>query len=155
MKRGLKILALPYAEEASDDPSDTGSELDVLLKDFPAQVDFNHVKEGWYLHDGEFATTPIALKARAAKLRRFIRDRPEKEVVLVSHGFFNHYLTSDVDDEGKQTTPWWRETEIRTFTFGDSSDDDAKIIETPESMKARMAEEASLTSADDGRSEAK
>lgn len=153
--KGFKILALPYAEEASDDPSDTGSEVEVLQKEFPNQVDFNHVKHGWFLHDGDFATTPVALKARAAKLRRFIRDRPEKEVVLVSHGFFNHYLTSDVDDEGKQTTPWWRETEIRTFTFVDNDSEEAKIRETPESLTARMAEEAGLASADDGRAEAK
>ena len=39
-----------------------------------------------YIHEGEFAINPKSLNARAAKLRRFIRDQPHKEAVLVSHG---------------------------------------------------------------------
>ncbi|KAK4548885.1 hypothetical protein LTR36_008658 [Oleoguttula mirabilis] len=110
------------AEESSDAPCDTGSDPEVLRSEFPDKVDFDHVREGWWLHEGEYATNPKALNERAAKLRRFIRDRPEKEVVLVSHGFFNHYLTGDVNDKGEQTTPWWQETELRTFTFVDGSE---------------------------------
>lgn len=60
-----------------------------------------------WVHEGEYAFEPKALISRAAKLRRWIKARPEKEVVLVSHGFFNHFLTGDVDAEGNQTTPWW------------------------------------------------
>ncbi|QIW99776.1 hypothetical protein AMS68_005294 [Peltaster fructicola] len=154
VERGLKIVALPYAEEASDDPSDTGSDQAVLHKEFPNQVDFDHVSEGWYIHDGDYAITPKALHARATKLRRWIRDRPEKEVVLVAHGFFNHYITSDVDENGVQTTPWWRETEIRTFAFEEGDTEDARIVETAESLSMRKAEEAGLKSADEGRAEA-
>lgn len=134
----MKIIALPIAEEASDAPCDTGSEPDVLLKEFPKIVDFDHVSHGWWHHDNEYATTPAALNARAAKLRRFIRDRPEKEVVLVSHGFFNHYLTGDVNDKGEQTTPWWQETELRTFEFVDG-DEGAMIKETEASVMERGA----------------
>ena len=88
----MKIIALPMAEEASDAPCDTGSELEVL-------------KHGWWVHEGEYAFEPKALISRAAKLRRWIKARPEKEIVLVAHGFFNHFLTGDVDVEGNQTTP--------------------------------------------------
>ena len=93
------------AEEASDAPCDTGSELEVLQAEFPANVDFDNVKHGWWVHEGEFAFEPKALISRAAKLRRWIKARPEKEIVLVAHGFFNHFLTGDVDIEGNQTTP--------------------------------------------------
>lgn len=55
-------------------------------------------------------------------------------------GFFNHYLTGDVDNNGKQTTPWWEETELRTFTFVDG-DENAAIKETEESLTARGASE--------------
>lgn len=75
------------------------------------------LKDDWYKHDGQMATDPKALLIRAATLRRWIRDRPEKEIVLVAHGFFNHYLTGDVNEEGEQTTPWWTEAELRTYTF--------------------------------------
>lgn len=125
------------AEEASDDPCDTGSDPSELIKEFP-EVDFNHVKHGWWLHEGEYATDPTSLNMRAAKLRRWIRDRPEKECALVSHGFFNHYLTGDVNDRGEQTTTWWQETELRTFYFVDG-DEQAMIKETEESLKRREA----------------
>lgn len=148
-------MALPYAEEASDAPSDTGRDPEELLAEFPDQVDFNHVKHGWWLHEGEYAVTPKALQARAAKLRRFIRDRPEKEVVLVAHGFFNHYLTNEVDDNGKQLTPWWRETEIRTYAFAEDDDEAANIVETVESKAFRQMEEAALSHPDEGRAEVK
>ena len=83
---------------------------------------------------------------RAAKLRRWIKQRPEKEVVLVAHGFFNHYITGEVDEKGEQTTPWWSEAELRTYVFiedgeafvgGDSQvngNDGAPLQETEESL---------------------
>lgn len=144
----MTILAIPQAEEASDEPSDTGSPLDILKQDFPRQVDFELMEKGWFVHEGEFSTSPEALRARAAKLRHFIRARPEKEAVLVSHGFFLHYLTGDVNEKGEQTTGWWRETEIRTFNFEDEDGEEAAIVETSESVSARKAEEAQLGDAD-------
>lgn len=103
----MRVLALPHAEEVSDAPSDTGSDVDVLREEFGNTVDFQFVSDdGWWKHEGEFATDPKAVNARAAKLRRWLKARPEREIALVSHGFFNHFLTGDVDDEGKQTTPW-------------------------------------------------
>lgn len=42
--RGLKIIALPMAEEASDAPADTGSELDLLKAEFPEHVDFSECR---------------------------------------------------------------------------------------------------------------
>jgi hypothetical protein len=98
------------------------------------------------VHEGEYANSPVALNARAAKLRRFIRDREESEVVLVSHGFFNHYLTGDVNEKGEQTTPWWGETELRTFMFVEQEEGHeewsvAMIRETEESLLRRGAVE--------------
>ncbi|KAK5115555.1 hypothetical protein LTR62_001214 [Meristemomyces frigidus] len=127
--RGLKIIALPMAEEATADPCDTGSPVEDLRKEFPPEtVDFNHVRIGWYLHENEYAVDPVSLAARAAKLRRFVRDREEREVVLVGHGFFNHYLTGNVDAQGRQTTGWWGEAEVRSFRFVEGSEG-AEIVE--------------------------
>lgn len=150
--RGLRIVALPYAEEASDAPCDTGSEVELLKVLFPEHVDFDNVKHGWWVHEGEFAFDTKALISRAAKLRRWLKNRPERAIVLVAHGFFNHFLTGDVDEEGNQSTPWWNEAELRTYTFVEdpnSSDsaafigggsthdgeDSAMIKETEESLK--------------------
>lgn len=104
-ERGLVIVAIPHAEEVSTTPSDTGSPVDVLREEF-GEIDFNFLKEQWYLREGEFINEPKAVNARAKKLRKWIKQRPEKEIALVSHGFFNHFLTGEVTDEGEQTTPW-------------------------------------------------
>lgn len=144
VKRGLPIIALPMAEEASAAPSDTGSPVEYLKAEFDPHVDFDHVQQGWWSHEGEYAAEPKALLERAAKLRRWIRDRPEKEVVLVAHGFFNHYITGEVNEQGEQTTPWWKETELRTYRFvgedkaayeGGKAGDWAMVEETKESLQ--------------------
>ena len=106
----------------------------------------DNVHYGWWVHDGEYAFEPKALLNRAAKLRRWIKNRPEKEVVLVAHGFFNHYITGDVNEQGEQTTPWWNEAELRTYNFVDGDayvgggkdvegEDGAAIQETAESLQ--------------------
>lgn len=114
---------MPWAEEASDAPADTGSRICTLRAEFGDRVDFDHVAYGWFEHAGEFSIEPAALRARAAKLRRWIRARPEREVVLVAHGNFNHYLTGDVNAEGEQTTPWWAEAELRSFVFVEKTEE--------------------------------
>ncbi|KAF7190552.1 putative phosphatase SPAC5H10.03 [Pseudocercospora fuligena] len=137
IERGMKVLALPHAEEVSEAPSDTGSDVQVLKEEFGDGVDFQFVNDGWWKHEGEYATDPKAVNARAAKLRHWIKARPEKEIALVSHGFFNHFLTGDVDDNGQQTTPWWNEAELRSYTFFEQDDELAMIHETQGSLIAR------------------
>lgn len=107
VERGLIIVCLPHAEEVSDAPSDTGSPIETLQAEFSQGVDFDHLKHGWFEHKGEFSVEPKTVKVRATKLRQWIKARPEKEIGLVSHGFFNHFLCEEVDDNGEQTTPWY------------------------------------------------
>lgn len=115
IERGLVISAVPHAEEVSDTPSDTGSPVEVLREEF-GEVNFEFLKEKWYLREGEFATDAKAVNERAKKLRKWIKQRPEKEIALVSHGFFNHFLTGEVDDKGEQTTPWYVKFSINVDT---------------------------------------
>lgn len=105
LERGLVIVAVPHAEEVSTTPSDTGSAREILAKEFDA-VDFHLLKGDWFSREGEFTSDAKAVNERAKKLRKWIKQRPEKEVALVSHGFFNHFLTGEVNDRGEQTTPW-------------------------------------------------
>ncbi|KAM3414108.1 hypothetical protein BST61_g10766 [Cercospora zeina] len=139
VERGLIITVLAYAEEVSDAPSDTGSPIETLKAEFTQGVDFDHLKDGWFEHKGEFSVEPKTVRVRATKLRQWIKARPEKEIALVSHGFFNHFLCEEVDDAGEQTTPWWNEAELRSYTFSDKDDDTARIYETEESLFARGA----------------
>jgi broad specificity phosphatase PhoE len=107
-----EILALPDAQETSDYPLDTGSDLadlQRLWKQKGWSVDLSLVHDGWNdkSWDGRWAPTARRIKARARDARRTIREMVEEmqkagvqspEVVLVSHGGFLHYFTEDWED---------------------------------------------------------
>lgn len=132
------IVLLPYAQEATDLPSDTGSDRAVIEERFGKLVDASLVEEGWNSNTGIYAPTPQALKERAAKLKAWLRARPEKEVVVVGHGNFWHYLTGEVDENGKQTTPYWSNNEWRSYTFSEAGKDGSvDLLEDEESIARR------------------
>ena len=101
--RGLKVIALPDAQEATAVPSDTGSPASALRKEFGDQVDYSNLSEDWYVKTGYNAVDLVSLRARARALRRWLRERDEKLIVLVTHGHFAHYITGHIDDNGEQT----------------------------------------------------
>ena len=130
VQRGLTIVAMPYAQEVTDNPSDVGSDVATLEGHFDGKIDWSECFDGWNQKKGPMATDVAATKARAAWLRRWLRARSEKEVVLVTHGQFAHFLTGDVDEDGRQTTGWWKETELRTYRFvEDGPEESAPIVE--------------------------
>jgi broad specificity phosphatase PhoE len=98
------IVLLPYAQEATDLPSDTGSDRATIEHMFGKLVDTTLVEDGWNSNTGIYAPTSEALKERASKLRAWLQARPEKDVAVVGHGNFWHYLTGEVDDDGNQTS---------------------------------------------------
>ena len=61
-------------------------------------VDLSRVKEGWNSKEGRWAAVPEAIEKRAREVRRWVREREEGEVVLVTHGGFLHYFTQDWGD---------------------------------------------------------
>lgn len=129
------MIAIPEAQEGTSELSDIGSDKEVVQQ-FDERLDTRYVTEGWNLKEGSNATDVSSLFNRARKLRQWLRERPEKHVVLVSHGRFAHYLTGDVNEKGEQTSEWWTETEFRSYVF-ESSGDEAWITETEESKEMR------------------
>ncbi len=105
IERGLKILAISEAQECLDEPSDTGSPAsDLRSSGWPdGLVDYSLLSEDWYIKEGLNTPNHEAWRARAEKLRRLLRDRPEQNIVLVTHGMFGHYITEHIDPEGHQT----------------------------------------------------
>lgn len=152
----MTILAFPNGEECSDDPCDTGTALSDLEPQFPAsQVDFSLLRgpewgEEWFKHRGRHGVTPEQLMDRAAALRKWIQAREEKEVVLVAHGNFNHFITGEVNEKGEETTGWWREAECRTYEFIDG-DAGANLRETDDSVRRREMEVESEKAAEQGK----
>ncbi|GAM34383.1 hypothetical protein TCE0_015r01931 [Talaromyces pinophilus] len=150
--KDFKILCIPEAQETSDVPCDTGSDPAVLQKEFVDRglpVDISLVHEGWNSKEGKWAPTIPALRNRAREVRKWLKSRPEKQIVLVTHGGLLHYLTEDWEDGSMYQGTGWVNTEYRTYKFSDSIDtediegnkveggDDFTIIETPESRERR------------------
>jgi broad specificity phosphatase PhoE len=86
-EKGLKVIALPELQETSDLPCDTGSSPELLAKEFEDKpVDLSLVKPGWDSKRMKWAPTSTAIEKRAGDARRWLMARPEKEIVVVSHG---------------------------------------------------------------------
>lgn len=100
---GHRIVLLPDAQEATDVPSDTGSKIEELQRVFGDVIDTTHLHTDWYLKRGVNATDTVTLRARAARLRTWLRKQLANEIVLVTHGFFAHFLTGNIDEAGEQT----------------------------------------------------
>ena len=96
IERCGEVIALPEAQETASVPCDTGSDISVLRQEMAGKpVDLSRVKEGWNSKEGRWAPTAEALQKRARETRQWLRARPEKEIVLVTHGGFVHYFTED------------------------------------------------------------
>jgi broad specificity phosphatase PhoE len=136
-----KILALPLAQEAPAEPANTPSGIDRLQSEYGSTVNFERCFQftDYDSKHGKFAPDNASLEQRAQILRRFLRDREEEEIVVVSHGQFLHYVSRDVDDEGKQINGDWENTEYRSYMFWPVGHEDALLKETDESVKRRNA----------------
>jgi len=150
--KDFKVICIPEAQETSDVPCDTGSDPAVLKNEFVDRglpVDISLVHEGWNSKQGKWSPQIGALRNRAREVRQWLRARPEKQIVLVTHGGLLHYLTEDWEDSSLYQGTGWLNTEYRTYTFSDTIDtedilgnkleggDDASILETAESRKRR------------------
>lgn len=149
-----RIIALPDAQETSDYPCDTGSDVDVLTRkcaDEKWLVDLSRLNDGWNDKSSTSRYSPMAeaIRTRAKAARQQIRHltralvaagNPDPQVVLVTHGGYLHYFTEDWEDSNKYLGTGWYNCETRSYTFEagiDSNDDAAHIIETQESRRQR------------------
>ena len=166
-RTGIRIIAVPEAQEISDLGADTRSDLSVLRQEMAGKpVDLGLVGEGWNSKTGKWAGTVEAVDARAEEVRRFLWGRGEGELVLVSHLGFLHYLTGDWEGEvGEYTHPYshkpprnskyqkinvtwmltvragssWLNTEFRTYEFIEQDGGKLALRETDASRTRRGA----------------
>jgi broad specificity phosphatase PhoE len=99
-KPNLKIIALPELQETSMMPCDVGSSVDELRLEFAGkQVDLSHVHDGW--NDklkGPFSPETNRITSRCRKARRFLQQREDESVAVISHGGLLHFFTEDWQD---------------------------------------------------------
>ncbi|GAB7343018.1 hypothetical protein MBLNU457_g1108t1 [Dothideomycetes sp. NU457] len=135
-----KILLAPLAQEASDEAMDTGSSTQELKDAFGDLIDTHRADDVfpyWNRNIGKFDTDPRSQMERARQLRCYIMGMQHKHVVLVTHGSFAHAITGNFTAEGEETTRMWNNAECRSYTFDESSGEEARIEETEESKKNR------------------
>jgi len=117
---GQPLIVLSRLQEKGDSPCDTGRSREVLEKTEEFEgIDFSSLEDDWNVKAGDFAPENVA--ARAKWVRSWLRARPEREIVVVSHGSFLRVITN---------TPRcdiWENGEIRSFTFVEEDDEDAAL----------------------------
>ncbi|KAF2170514.1 hypothetical protein M409DRAFT_51545 [Zasmidium cellare ATCC 36951] len=116
------VICLPEAQECNAFPCDTGSSKEILKTNTEfAGFDFSRLKPEWTSKKGFWA--PESKGERAKWVRQFLRERPEKNIVLVAHG---DILRSITGNEGGESTYMWKNAEVREFVF------DPKYVQTEE-----------------------
>ena len=173
----LKVIALPELQETSDLPCDTGSEVAEIEREFqnkPVDWAILETPEGhsWNSKSGKWAPHADAINKRAKEARQWLRKRPEKDIVVVTHGGFLHYFTEDWGDSDRfqgthkhrcgseefklhhhlseidlilnkrHAGTGWANTEYRSYTFDANSD---SLHETPDSLQRRAGTEKPLS----------
>lgn len=150
-----QILAIPDAQETSDDPCDIGSD-PALLRETANKngwpVDLSLIKDGWNIKTlgNRYSPHSNAISARARDARIFLRQKirelvqhgdPDAEVVLVTHGGFLHFFTDDWEEAEYFPGTGWRNCETRSYVFENDfttdKDGEARLTETMESRQRR------------------
>ena len=94
-----KVIALPELQETSAFPCDTGTDAALLKQEMASKpLDLNNLEAGWNSKTGKWEAKPDAFRERARQARLWLRARPEKDAVVVTHGAILHYLTEDWSD---------------------------------------------------------
>ncbi|KAI0408493.1 histidine phosphatase superfamily [Xylaria palmicola] len=135
------IFLFPDLQEVSDNPVDIGHTQSELEAEFGTDhFDYLMVEPGWTDKHPWSRYSPINVENRARdarvllrKLAEAVTSKPNPNIAVVSHGNFIWELTKSSD------TPFFRNTEIRSYQFDPSRPDDAdaELIETASSIARR------------------
>ena len=119
---GIKnVICLPQAQECNDFPCDTGSPREKLeaMPEF-ADFDLSRLTPDWTSKQGFWSMDAAAIANRAKWVRHFLRDRPEKKIVLVGHGDILRQITATA---AGPSAYMWKNAEARIWEFDPKSVD--------------------------------
>jgi len=85
--RGVPVIVRGDWQENSDSACDTGTPVGVLAQEF-GEFDFDTVFEEYPAKTGRWAFTEAAIRQRGLECLRWLRNRPEKVIIVVSHSAY-------------------------------------------------------------------
>jgi broad specificity phosphatase PhoE len=120
IERGVPVVLRAEFQENSDKPCDTGSEIEIMSKEWP-MYDWSSVDAVYPAKTGLYAFDKDALINRGVVAKTWLRNRPEKVIAVVSHAGFLRLGLSQRKYEN---------ADFRIFEFGD--EEVPTLIEWPE-----------------------
>jgi broad specificity phosphatase PhoE len=141
------VVVLPEAQECCDFPCDTGSPREQLEMDPDFKgLEFSRLTPDWNSKQGFWAPDDASLADRAKFVRQFLRERPEKDIVLVCHGDFLRQLTADAEGPSRS---FWKNVEMRVYKFdAETVDRDECFLQLEEAPEATRGYTPKTTEAD-------
>ncbi|KAH3939205.1 hypothetical protein HBI25_194960 [Parastagonospora nodorum] len=151
-RKEVPFILLPGLQEVGNIESDTGiadtpEDLRQILPALFAEdeltfelekIDSSALTQGWNSKASYWAYEKPAISRRAADVRNWLFQRPEAEVIVVTHGAIAHFLTEDWDVEDPMIGTAYKNCEHREFVFtSDSTSADAHVEETERSRARR------------------
>ncbi|WVQ79970.1 hypothetical protein IAT38_002071 [Cryptococcus sp. DSM 104549] len=125
-KSGKPVILLDLLQEVGPYPCDTPTHPISKLRESNdgifSSLDFSTLSDDYASKKGIYH--PDRGTERAKAVRRWLRDRPEGEIVVVAHGDILRYIA-----DGQQSSRPWGNAESKVFTFMFSSDEDAKMTQ--------------------------
>lgn len=128
------VICHPGAQECNDFPCDKGVPRKELeqISEF-AGFNFDMLTPDWTSKEGFYAPDRDAIFRRARSVRQYIRERSEKEIVLVAHGDFLRQITGDKE---RPSDYMWKNAEVRVFRFDpETVNDESCLFEFVEAVE--------------------
>jgi broad specificity phosphatase PhoE len=120
MERGVPVILRAEWQENSDKPCDTGSPISDMAKEWP-QFDWSVVDPTYPAKVGLYEFSKTGLTQRGIAARKWLRERPEKVIAVVSHsGFLRVGVSYRMYDNA----------DFRIFDFGEGDEEiGGKLVE--------------------------
>ncbi|KAK6529869.1 hypothetical protein TWF281_009025 [Arthrobotrys megalospora] len=141
----VPFVVLPEIQETSPNPCDTGSSVESLKAGFPS-LDFSNCERHDWLTKTHGFYTRDNLGVRATCARKWLFERPEKVIAVVTHSGFLRWLTPQ-DFPFVENRDKYRNCEYRGYTFAGTLADDGeggpfKLVEEQWSVELRKVKRA-------------
>ncbi|KAF5385426.1 hypothetical protein D9757_005416 [Collybiopsis confluens] len=135
------LAVMSRLQEVNAFPCDTGCSRRELeqVEEFRG-INFEALEDDWNSKQGEFGTDPKTVAQRARWVRQWLRNRPEQNIVVVSHGDFLREIIKSFYEP-------WANAQLRQFIFAHADDDEAELIEFSAASQACAGEMEPTSSA--------